>query len=96
MKNRGQGIKKISNLFDIYKQKLIAPERSVLNAFLEVVHDLYGWDIPKNYISFNTQSKIISLKTSGTLVSEIKLNKKEILSHLKGRLGEKSAPKDII
>lgn len=96
MKTRGQGIKKLSSLFDKYKNTLIAPERSVINAFFEVVEDLYGWDIPKNYITYNSKNKIISLKTSGTLVSEIKLHKQEILNHLKGRLGEKSAPKDII
>jgi len=96
MKPRGQGIKKLSSLFDKYKNNLIAPELTVINAFLEVVDDLYGWNIPKNYVAFNTKNKIISLKTSGALVSEIKLHKKEILSHLKGRLGEKSAPKDII
>ncbi len=96
MKTRGQGIKKLSSLFDKYKNTLIAPERSVINSFFEVIDDLYGWNIPRNYVIYNTKTKIISIKTSGTLMSEIKLHKKEILNHLKGRLGEKSAPKDII
>lgn len=96
MKNRGQGIKKLSTLFDKYKNTLIAPERSVKNTFIEIVEDLYGWNIPEHYINFNSKSKIVSIKTSGTLMSEIKFHKKEILDHLKGRLGEKSAPKDIV
>ena len=95
-KNRGQGIKKLSSLFDKYKNNLIAPERSVIHSFFEVVEDLYGWEIPKQYVSFNTKNKIISIKTSGVLVSEIKLHKKEILHHLKGRLGEKGGPKDLV
>jgi len=95
-KPRGQGIKKLSNLFDKYKKTLIAPEKSVKNTFIEIIGDLYGWNIPDNYITFNSKTKIISIKTGGTLMSEIKFNKKEILDHLKGRLGEKSAPRDIV
>lgn len=95
-KTRGQGIKKISHLFEKYKNTLKAPEKTVITTFLEVIDDLYGWDIPKNYIRFNSQTRMISIQTSGVLVSEIKLHKQEILNHLKGRLGEKNAPKDII
>ncbi|GAB4222461.1 MAG: hypothetical protein Kow0076_3760 [Francisella sp.] len=95
-KERGLGIVHLSQLFEKYKKTLIAPEKSVINTFLEVIQDLYGWNIPRKNISFNTKSKIISIKNGGPIVSEIKLNKKEILNHLRGRLGEKNTPKDII
>lgn len=92
---RGQGIKKLSNLFEKYTHTLIAPEKTVINAFIEVVDDLYGWKIKREFFSYSPHTKILSITTSGPIKTEITINKTEILEHLQGRLG-KSAPKDII
>lgn len=93
---RGEGIKKLNSLFDKYKQTLKAPQGSVIQAFIEVVEDLLTIKVKKEQVTYSTTNKILTLKTGGPLKTEVQLHKKEILLHLKGRLGEKSAPKDIL
>lgn len=93
---RGENIKKVSDLFAKYKQRLVAPEASVITAFVEVVNDLIGLDINPKKVNYNPSTKILVINGGGPLKSEIKLHQKEILTHLKGRLGEKSAPINII
>lgn len=93
---RGEGIKKIDSLFNKYKKILKAPQGVVVDAFIEVVNDLVGVKIPKEYITYTTHSKTLSLAISGPLKSEILLHKDEIITHMKGRIGAQSAPKVII
>ena len=92
---RGE-IKKLSSLFDKYKLRLVAPEASVINAFIEVVRDLLGIELAKGKIRYSPTSKTLSTTLAGPLRSEIKLREGEIIAHLKGRLGEKNAPKTIL
>ena len=94
--SRGEGVKKLSSLFDKYKKTLKAPQGSVIKEFCEVVKDVLDIDLSKDKVSYVPNTRIISLKVGGPLKSEIMLHKKEILNHLKGRLGEHSAPKDFI
>lgn len=93
--DRKDGMVNVSSLFDKYKKVLIAPEASVINTFVEVVDDLYGWPIDASQVAYNPGTKILSTKVSGPIKTELKLRKKEILNHLKGRLGHKSVPRDI-
>lgn len=93
---RGEGIKKLSSLFDKYKNVLVAPQGTVISAFQEVISDIFNYDIPKENITYATHSKTLSVRVAGPLKSEIMLRKKEILTHLKGRLGEKGAPNEIL
>lgn len=90
------GLVTISSLFDKYKKTLIAPEKTVTQTFIEIVKDLYQWDIDSEAVHYNPNSKILNFSGSSILKTEIKLHKREILTHLKGRLGPKSAPKDIL
>ena len=92
---RGEGIKPISSLFEKYKQQLIAPQKSIIKTFCEVVDDLYGLPLKESMVEYSVYTKTISLKTPGPLRTEILLHKEEILTHLQGRLGVKSAPKII-
>lgn len=93
---RGEGIKPINSLFDKYKQKLVAPQGSVKKCFCEVVEDLYGFTITDKQLDYSVHSKTLTLKVSGPLKTELMLHKDEILTHLKGRLDPKSAPKTIL
>ncbi len=93
---RGEGIKPISNLFEKYKKHLKAPQGSVKKCFCEIVDDLYGLQIDDKKIDYSVYKKTLILKVAAPLKSEILLHQKEILNHLKGRLGEKSAPTTII
>ena len=93
---RGEGIKHITDLFATYRARLVAPKRSVIVAFIEVVDDLYGFKVSEASVSYTPNTKTLTLRTSGPLRTEIMMRKEEILVHLKGRLHEKSAPRDII
>jgi hypothetical protein len=92
---RGEGIKKLSSLFDRYKHALIAPERSVITCFCEVVEDLYGWQLKTDIVSYQPNTKTLQVRASGVFKTEIQLHKEEILTHMKGRLGVKNTPKEI-
>lgn len=94
---KGSGeIKKVGDLFDKYRQTLKAPQKTVVRAFCEVVDDLLDITVDEKKISYTPASRTLSFKVGGPLKSEILLHKQEIMTHLKGRLGEKSAPKDIL
>lgn len=95
-KTRGGDITKISELFAKYVQRLQAPQGTVIKTFQEVVHDLFGITIRKEQCSYTVSTRTLALTLPGPIKSEILLKKKEILTHLKGRLGEKSAPQNIL
>lgn len=93
---RGEGIKKVSDLFETYRKRLKAPQKTIVSSFQEVVRDLYGIEVKAEYVTYTPFSRTLSLKAPGTLKTEIILRKGEILAHIKGRLGVQNAPKDII
>jgi hypothetical protein len=93
-KARGE-ITKISSLFEKYKKTLKAPQGVVISEFCTLVEELVQVPLSKDRVSYTVHSGIISVRAQGPLKSEIIVRKKEILTHLKGRLGE-HAPKDII
>ena len=94
-KGRGE-ITKLSTLFEKYKKTLKAPQGIVIDCFTEVVSELLHIEIAKESVSYTVFNKTLRVRLSGPLRSEIALRKKEILAHMKGRLGEQSAPTEII
>lgn len=94
-KGRGEIIK-LSALFEKYKKTLRAPQGVIIDCFTDVVSELIKIDIAKESVTYTVHSKTLSVRVSGPLKSEIRLRKKEILNHMKGRLGEQSAPKEIL
>jgi hypothetical protein len=95
-KQRGGDVTKVGDLFEKYKRILKAPQGVVVDAFIEVVSDIIGIEIPKESISYTVHNKTLTLRISGSLKSEIFLHKKEILTHMKGRIGQQSVPKIIL
>lgn len=93
--SRGE-LKKLSSLFDKYKERLIAPERTVIDSFVEVVSDLMGIALDSKKVKYMPSTKTISFVGSGAIRNELKLQEKEILLHVAGRIGEKNAPKRIV
>lgn len=87
---------RMGTLFDRYKNRLRAPEGSVILMFKEVVHDLYNIDIPKKYLRYSPDTHTLTVLGSGVLRQELQLRQEEILSHLQGRLGDKNIPKIIL
>jgi hypothetical protein len=97
MRKSGRGeIKKIGDLFEVYRKKLRAPEKSVIDTALEVIHDLIPQKLTRSMCSYSPHSRILTIRASGLIKTEIMLRKKEILAHLEGRLGSKSTPHEII
>lgn len=94
-KGRGE-ITKLSTLFEKYKKTLKAPQGVITDCFIEVVSELVKIDIPKESLKYSVHTRTLSVRVSGPLKSEIQLRKKEILNHMKGRLGEQSAPLEIL
>jgi len=93
---RGEGTKKISDLFTKYQHTLKAPQGHVIAVFSEVVMDVLGIAIDESKISYTPHTKTLSVQTASPIKSEILLHKTELLTHLKGRLGERSAPTNIL
>jgi hypothetical protein len=97
MRRIGKGVPtKISDLFEVYKKRLRAPQGSVIEASVEVIHDVLGITIDKKHISYMPHSRTLTIKTSGMIKTEVNLKKDEILTHLKGRLGPQNAPTTIL
>ena len=94
-KGRGE-ITRLSALFEKYRQTLRAPQGAVIDCFCEVVEDLIGVPVSKSDISYTVHSQTLSVRARGPLKSEIQLRKKEILTHMQGRLGAKNAPAEIL
>jgi len=93
---RGKGIVKVSDLFAKYKAVLKAPQGVVVTAFQEVIFEVLGVRIAKEHCTYSVGSKTLSVRAAGMIKSEIKLQKKLILSKMAEKLGAKSAPKEIL
>jgi len=93
---RGEGVKRVADLFEVYRKRLRAPQKTVVQSFQEVVNDVCGIVLKKDTVSYATNSRTISLKVPGQIKTEIMFKKDEILVHLKGRLGPKNAPEHIV
>lgn len=93
---RGDGTKKIGNLFEKYRRTLRAPQKTVIISFHEVVRELLDIEIDEKRVRYSPGSRTLSISGGGPLKSEVQLHKDDILAHLKGRLGEHNAPKEIL
>lgn len=93
---RGKGIVKVSDLFAKYKTVLKAPQGVVVTAFQEAIFEVLGVRIEKEHCTYSVGSKTLSVRAPGMIKSEIKLQKKLILSKMSEKLGPKSAPKEIL
>ena len=94
-KGRGEIIK-LSTLFEKYKKTLKAPQVIVIDCFCEVIEELLKYPISKEKVKYLVHTKTLKINAPGPLKSEIQLRKKEIIAHMKGRLGEQSAPCEIL
>ena len=96
MVGRDRQLRPIHGLFEKYQNKLKAPQKVVIETFVEVVHDLIGIQIQATDITYSVSQKILTLRLSGVIISEIRLREAEILHHMKGRLGPRNVPKKIL
>ena len=95
-KRGGKGNVKISDLFKKYTNVLKAPQGTVVKNFIEVIEDLFNVTLRADQCSYSVASRTLSLRISGTLKTEIMLQKKKVIQHMTQRLGEKSSLKEIL
>lgn len=93
---RGQGIKPLNSLFEKYKLILRAPQGSVIKEFCEIIEEVVGVSIKPEQVRYTVHNKTLALTVPGPIKTEIKLKQKEIVAHLKGRLGAQNAPVTIL
>jgi len=96
MQKKERKLRSINSLFDRYKTTLKAPQKVVVDAFCEVVEDLFGVTLPPERVKYTAHSKTLAVGVSGALKSELKVREDEVLAHLKGRLGAANAPTSIL
>ena len=94
-KNSGE-LKKVSDLFESYRKRLRPPQKSVLRVFVEVVEELLSIQLDIEKLDYSVASKTIHLRVPSPVRSEVKLHEKELLAHLKARLGGLGAPKHLV
>jgi hypothetical protein len=95
MKRRGELVK-VGDLFSHYRSRIIAPQASVVSVFVEVVADICTITLKLEQVSYKVTSRTIVLHTPSILKHEIMRHKADVLLHCQGRLGVKSAPKEIV
>jgi hypothetical protein len=98
MKRKGSSgeMTALDALLHRYRTVLKAPEKTVVTAIVDVIKDLYGFDVAPKVFRYRPETRVITILASGVLKTEIMLHKREILTHLKGRLGVDKSPKDIL
>ncbi len=96
MAKRDGEMKALSSLFTRYKDKLKAPQKTVIDVTIEVIFDVTGLVVDPKRCTYTVSSKTLNLGVPSLLKQEIKMHHEEIMMHLKGRLGEYSVPKIIL
>ena len=94
-KGRGE-VKRIGDLFEKYRKTLIAPQKTVIDTFIEIVDDVLGIKLKFEWVRYTPGSRTLSIVAPGPVKSEIRLHKDDLMAHMKGRLGEKNAPVTIL
>ena len=94
MRKRGE-IKAISEILEVYKNRVVCGETIVVKETIEVVSDLLNVCLKESEIKYNTSNRLL-IVLNGVLKSEMRLHKESILQHLKGRLGANNCPVDLI
>lgn len=96
MTKRSGDIKSLGSLFQIYKERLVAPQKSVTDAALEVIRDVTGITLLPHTCTYTPGTRTLKINASAMIRQELKRQEPEILAHLKGRLGERSVPKIML
>lgn len=95
MKQRGQGVVHIKDLFSKYTSVLKAPQKVVVEHFIQVVFEVLGHTLKKEQVGYNPTTHTINLTLSGVLKTEIIFKKQEILTKLNTVLSKKDAVHEL-
>ena len=89
-------VRHVRDLFAVYKNKLRAPEKSVVVVVIAVIDEVVGIQVPVTQCRYNIRTRTISLHTSGVVKDRIRLHTSEILTILESKLGTQSCPHIIM
>lgn len=96
MAKRDGELKKMSSLFALYKDRLKAPQKSVIDASVEVVRDLTQISLNPARCTYTVSTRTFASNAPSLVRQELARHEADIISQLKVRLGEKSAPHRIL
>lgn len=96
MAKRDGELKKMSSLFALYKDRLKAPQKTVIDATVEVIADITGIKLTSTRCTYTVTTRTFSCNAPALIRQELARHETEILDHLRDRLGDKSAPNRII
>ncbi|MFM2423846.1 MAG: hypothetical protein RLZZ70_233 [Candidatus Parcubacteria bacterium] len=96
MRKRSGELQKVGSLFDIYKDKLRAPQKSVIDVVVVVIGEVTGIILDPNRCTYTVRSRTLATNAASLIKHEISRKEQEILSHCQDRLGKESAPLRII
>jgi hypothetical protein len=94
-KRRGE-LTNLSALFAKYKESIRAPQQTVIDATVEVIDEVLGIRLDATKCRYTVSTRTLSTGAQALIKQEITKRHDEILAHVKGRLGEKSAPTLIL
>ncbi|MEZ4194906.1 MAG: hypothetical protein R3B53_00700 [Candidatus Paceibacterota bacterium] len=94
-KRRGE-ITPLKNLFNKYKNTLIAPQKTVEMEMVRVVGEVVGITLKESQVAYTVSTRTIAIIASGMIKQEVKIKNKLILAELKKHLGAKGCPLHII
>jgi hypothetical protein len=95
MAKRDGELTKMSSLFALYKDRLKAPQKTVIDATVEVITDVVGIKLNSARCTYTVNTKTFSSNAPALVRQELARHEADILTQLKARLGEKSAPHRI-
>ena len=95
MKRRGELIK-LNALFEKYKNHFTAPQQSVIDSSVGIIEDVLGFKINPQKCTYTVSTRTLATNAPALVRQEIARHQVEIIAHLKGRLGEKSAPYRVL
>lgn len=97
MRKTGRGeVVRVGSLFDQYKKRFTAPQKTVVVACIAVLKEVFSIELHENQCSYKPQTRTLSLTVSGTIKTEIQLQKQKILALIRERVGDNGAPTNIL
>lgn len=88
--------KRISDLFDRYKNRLRAPQKTVTTIAQQIIAQSIGITLTDKQISYTPATRILYINAPSILKTEIKTREPHIISELQKALGTRSAPNTIL
>lgn len=92
----GTAPKHLSELFEVYKKRLRAPQRSVTKEAQKVIEEVTGIKVLETQCRYDPKSRVLTLLLPGVAKQEVLLQAPKVLTVLEKRLGVHSTPHSLL